>query len=125
MKLDDLYNRVMEAANKAQSASDEYVRREEQLKVYIERVCEQKGITDPTSAEYKTIEDDYKDNDKTLNKAFGRWYFWQREQMRRSDLVRTHIAYCQFYGKMPASLRPRGAFDAIDESTFAPLAETP
>lgn len=115
MKLDDLYQRVMEAANKAQEASNDYVKRETLLKARVAEICAGKGIDDPDSAEYKTIEDDYLDNDKTMNKAFGRWYFWQREQMRRSDLVRTHIAYCQFYGKLPVSARPAAAMDMVGQ----------
>lgn len=106
--VDELYQGVIEAANKASAASRDYVQRESELEALIEQVCDQKGFR-PKTTQYRVIEDDYKDNDKLLQKALGRWYFWQREQLRRSDLLRTHIAYCQFYGKVPYAQRPAAA----------------
>lgn len=114
MKLEDLYHSMIEAANKAKEASDEYVARETKVKELVRESCRRKGITNPDSPGYRTVEDDYLDNDKLMKKAFGRWDFWQREQRRRSDLVRTHIAYCQFYGKLPYNMRPQSSLDAHD-----------
>lgn len=114
MKLERLYHNMIDAANKAQEASNDYVARETWLKERVRQECARKGLTDPNAAEYKTIEDDYLDNDKSLKKAFGRWDFWQREQRRRGDLVRTHIAYCQFYGQVPYNMRPPSSIDTYE-----------
>lgn len=95
MNIHEVYQEMIEAANKATEASKQYRKREAWLKGYALEQIEAKQVilsVNNPDAEQEHI-DRVKDLDKELDKRFSRYNFWRNEQIRNGELLKAHESY--------------------------------
>lgn len=80
MKAKEIYDQMINAANRAQQNSNLYNLRNEELKAQNEPEL-------------------VRDRDLLLAKYFNRYNFWRNEQIRLGELLKAHIAYIEIVGK--------------------------